>query len=154
MSAQDQHTWEIKPSREEAEGIMKRLEALGWTVYPERVPLAGQSGYYCVHTVAHEDGSASERTHSIRWNLFDVPLHPLAIVCTSDAELLDFLWGHATHDGFAFFEYGDGDDGDVGFVCYCRGESGYSLVLHVSAETFPTITPPAVEVLRRFAKMS
>ena len=143
------HTWELRPSQEEAEGVRRRLEANGWVVYPERIPLTGQSGYYCVRTITHEDGTSSQYTHSVRWNLFDTPLQPITIPCRSDAELLGFLWRHARHPGFGFFEYGD--ERDVGFVCYCRGEQGYSLALRVSTDVFPKITDQTINVLRQFA---
>lgn len=144
-----EHTWEIKPTQEEVESVRRKLEASGWVIYPERVPLTGQSGYYCVRTVKHDDGTSSQHTHSVRWNLFDAPLRPVTILCRDDADLLSFLWQHARYPGFGFFEYGE--NGDVGLVCYCHGSRGCSLVLRIGDGAIPGVTHRAIVVLRRLA---
>jgi hypothetical protein len=145
------HTSELRPSQEEAERVMQVLQEQGWSVYPERVPLQGQSGYYCVRTVHHPDGSCSKRAHSIRWNLFDDALVPLTICCPGDAELLSFAWRHAGHPGFDYFQYSDNDEA-VGFVCYCRAAAGYSLVLRVSTSGGETFSDEAVAMLVAFSE--
>jgi hypothetical protein len=126
-----EHTCELKPSQEDAERVVERLRQGGWEIYNERVPLSGQFGYYCVRLVPQEQGGLMQQVHSVRWNLFGDPLVPLTIECLDDTTLLSFLWQHISHENFSFFEY---DEGDVGFVCYCHGEHGYSLVLRVSDE--------------------
>jgi hypothetical protein len=141
------HTSELKRSEAEAERVMTVLQSRGWTVCREKVPLQGQLGYYCVQTVHHADGSCSERSHSIRWNIFEDPLRPLTVPCRHDADLLSFVWAHSRHQGFDYFQYGDGD---VGFVCYCRAPRRYSLVLRVSAEGDVTFSEEAISLLVAF----
>jgi len=127
----EDHTSELKRSREEAERAAEHFRLKGWDVYPEKVPLAGQWGFYCVHTWTNSDGSTSKRAHSVRWNIYEQELTPIVIDAQCDADILSFLWQHAGHDGFDHFEYGDGD---VGFVCYCQGDRGRSLVLRIGSE--------------------
>ena len=140
-----EHTSELRRSQAEAERMMEILQERGWTVYPEKVPLQGQSGYYCVRTLLNPDGTSSERTHSIRWNMFETPLAPNTVRCQGDPDLLSFVWGHAGHQGFDYFHY---TDGDVGFVCYCRGEKGYSLVLRLSTDA--EFSPAAIYLLSAY----
>jgi len=142
-----EHTSELRRSQAEAERMMEVLQERGWTVYPEKVPLQGQSGYYCVQTVLHQDGSCSERAHSIRWNIFEDPLVPLTIQCGGDTDLLSFVWQHASHQGFDYFHY---DGGDVGFVCYCRAQGGYSLVMRLSAAQDDSFSCNAISLLAEF----
>lgn len=144
------HTSEVKPSQADAERMVQVLEARGWTICPERVPLQGQLGYYCVRKIHRADGSCTERAHSVRWNMFEGPLVPVTVGCQDDAELLSFVWTHATHDGFYFFHYGDDDDEDdtdVGFVCYCRARLGYSYVLRVGDEMADDLSDAALHLL-------
>jgi len=143
-----QHTSEIRRSQAEAERVMEVLQQRGWTVYPEKVPLQGQSGYYCVRTIHHPDGRCEERAHSVRWNMFADALVPLTIWCGGDIDLLSFIWQHARHDGFDYFHYGEGE-GDVGFVCYCRAGRGYSTVLRVSSDGV-TYSDRAIDTLVAF----
>jgi hypothetical protein len=140
----DDHTAELKRSRAEAEKVADALRDKGWEVYPEKVPLAGQWGYYCVNTWHDEDGSSCQRAHSVRWNLYDQELHPVVINCRNDRDLLSFIWTHGTHEGFDHFEYGDGD---VGFVCYCQGQRGKSLVLRVGQEIDEALSEESFELL-------
>lgn len=141
---EDEHTSEIKRSREEAERVVQRLKSSGWEIYPEKVPLQGQWGFYCVRTYQDADGECHKHAHSVRWNIFDSELRPVTIHCRDDRDLLSFVWQHAIHDGFDYFEYGDGD---VGFVCYCRSGRGRSLVLRVGVEIEPDLSADAFELL-------
>lgn len=142
---EDAHTSELKLSQEEAERTVRLLKNRGWEVYPEKVPLQGQWGFYCVCTYQAEDGECYKKSHSVRWNLYEGPLRPFTIDCQNDGDLLSFVWQHAAHDGFDYFEYGDGD---VGFVCYCRGsDTGCSLVLRVGSEIEEVLSEEAFELL-------
>jgi len=141
----DEHTSEVRRSQAEAERVMEVLQERGWTVYPERVPLQGQSGYYCVQTIRNPDGSCSERAHSVRWNIFTDPLIPVTIGCRNERDLLSFIWRHARHSGFDYFRYGE--DGDVGFVCYCHATRGYSYVLRVGRFLEQPLPEEAVNLL-------
>lgn len=125
------HTCELKPSQEDAAQVANRLRRSGWEVYNERVPLSAQFGYYCVRVVPQPNGTLIRYAHSVRWNLFEHPLEPVTIDCPDEGTLLSFLWGHSSHENFSFFEY---EEGDVGFVCYCRGLSGYSLALRLNED--------------------
>lgn len=129
--AVDRHTAELKPSQEDAEEVMRSLQSQGWEVYHERVPLTGQAGYYCVRTVSCADGSEVKHAHSVRWNRFSDPLMPVTIDCFVRTALFGFILRHGAHDDFEYFEYGDGD---VGLVCYCNAERGWSEVLRISDE--------------------
>jgi len=140
----DQHTSTLKSSRAEAEQIADTLRDKGWDVYPEKVPLAGQWGYYCVTMLRDDDGEYFKRAHSVRWNIFSEELHPIVIDCQQETDILSFLWQHSTHHGFDHFEYGDGD---VGFVCYCQGERGQSLVLRIGVELDSVLSQNAFELL-------
>lgn len=140
----EDHTSVLKTSREEAEKTAATLKRKGWEVYPEKVPLAGQGGYYCVTTWQDDEGDYVKRAHSVRWNIFEKELHPIVIECQQQNDILSFLWSHSGHRGFDFFEYGDGD---VGFVCYCQGSRGRSLVLRIGTELEPDLTPEAFELL-------
>jgi hypothetical protein len=143
----DEHTSELKRSREEAESAVQKLKKHGWAIYPERIPLQGQWGFYCVSTYQDGKGACHKRAHSVRWNLYDNELRPVTVECRDDLDLLSFIWQHATHDGFGYFEYGDGD---VGFVCYCRGRRGQSLVLRVSSDIDHILSGDAFELLYRY----
>lgn len=143
-----QHTSEVRPSQADAERMVQMLEARGWTACPERVPLQGQLGYYCVQKIHKADGSCAERAHSIRWNMFETPLVPATINCKNQRDLLGFVLGHADHHGFYFFHYGDGPD--VGFVCYCRAERGYSFVMRVPGEVEAGFKHEALALLCAF----
>lgn len=125
------HTSELRSSQQDAEEVMRNLQKKGWEVYHERVPLTGQAGYYCVRTLQQADGSEIRYAHSVRWNRFRGELVPVTIDCFSRLELLSFLWRHAHHDDFEYFEYGDDD---IGLVCYCNAERGWSEVLRISDE--------------------
>ena len=140
----EDHTAILKSSRAEAERIADTLKAKGWEVYPEKVPLAGQGGYYCVSTWQDNDGEYIKRAHSVRWNIFGKELRPIVMNAQQETDILSFLWQHATHPGFDHFEYGDGD---VGFVCYCRGNEGQSLVLRVGVEIEDELSQDAFELL-------
>lgn len=140
----DDHTAELKKSREEAEMAAETLRLKGWDVYPEKVPLVGQWGYYCVSTWVSSDGVERSRAHSVRWNLYDRELQPLVIDCQQESDILSFVWKHAGHPGFDHFEYGNGD---VGFVCYCRGKQGQSLVLRIGQELDETFSDETFELL-------
>jgi len=140
----DDHTAELKRSREEAEMAAEALRQKGWDVYPEKVPLAGQWGYYCVNTWVSSDGIERKRALSVRWNLYERELRPIVIDCQKETDLLSFIWQHAGHAGFDHFEYGDGD---VGFVCYCQGHVGQSLVLRIGQELDEELSEEAFELL-------
>lgn len=130
---------------------METLQEHGWTVYPERIPLQGQSGYYCVRTTHNADGSFTERAHSVRWNIFESPLIPVTVRSRDELDILSFVWSHATHPGFDYFHYGDdGPDDDVGFVCYCRAILGYSHVLRVDISFDNPLNTAALELLEAF----
>ena len=144
----DKHTSEIRRSQADAERVMEVLQERGWTIYPERVPLQGQSGYYCVQIVHNADGSSTERAHSVRWNIFKSPLRPVTVGCRNELDLLSFIWRHAGHPGFDYFHYDDDDGGgDVGFVCYCRASRGYSYVLRVGDSLDEPLNGAAVNLL-------
>jgi len=140
----DQHTSELKRSKEEAERVVQILRKRGWEIYPEKVPLQAQWGFYCVHTFQDDRGECHKLSHSVRWNIYGAPLRPLTIDCHNDGDILSFVWQHSNHDGFDYFEYGDGD---VGFVCYCRSELGCSLVLRVGSEIEHLLSEEAFELL-------
>lgn len=140
----EDHTAILKSSQEEAEEVAETLKDRGWEVYPEKIPLIGQGGYYCVSTWQDQDGEYIKRARSFRWNLFDNELRPIVVDCQQGTDILSFLWQHTTHPGFDHFEYGDGD---VGFVCYCQGEAGRSLVLRVGAELEDILSDEAFELL-------
>jgi hypothetical protein len=144
----DRHTSELKDSREAAEEEMHALRKKGWDVYQERVPLSGQAGYYCVRTVTGPDGSEVRYAHSVRWNRFHAPLFPATIDCLDRLTLLSFVWRHAQHPGFEYFEYGDGD---IGLVCYCNAEHGWSDVLRVSDEFDHDLDDTCHEILGEIA---
>lgn len=146
----EKHTFELKPSQEAVEQAVKLLRERGWEIYNERVPLSGQFGYFCVRVFADGSGKPVQHAHSVRWNLFGKPLIPVTIDCLDDRAFLSFLWQHATHENFSFFDY---QDGDVGFVCYCGGESGYSTVLRVSEEFEPGIGDLAFDILEEYIGM-
>jgi len=124
--------------------MAQSLKDQGWEVYPEKVPLAGQCGFYCVHTWQDSKGMLCKKAHSIRWNLFGHELQPIIIDCQQETDILSFVWQHGNHPGFDYFEYGDGD---VGFVCYCRGDDQRSLVLHVGQELDETFSDETFELL-------
>lgn len=145
----DEHTSEVRRSQAEAERVMEVLQERGWTVYPEKVPLQGQSGYYCVQTVQHADGTSTERAHSVRWNIFGGPLRPVTVGCRHGSDLLSFVWTHSRHAGFDYFTYGD--SGDVGFVCYCRATHGYSYVLRVGRHLEGPLDEAAIDLLCAYA---
>lgn len=147
MQDVERHTSELKPSREAAERVVSRMRSHGWEVYEERVPLSGQYGFYCVRVVPDEGGDLVRQAHSVRWNLFDSALVPVTIDCWDDAVFLSFLWRHAGHEDFSFFEY---HDGDVGFVCYCEGHRGFSLALRVSDDFEPGLSDEATEIVGAF----
>ena len=105
----ERHTSELKPNQEDAEQVMLNLQRKGWSVYNERVPLAGQAGYYCVRTLTSLDGNVVKHAHSIRWNRFIEPLMPVTIDCLRRVTLLSFMWRHGGHHNFEYFEYGVGD---------------------------------------------
>lgn len=140
----EDHTAVLKGSREEAERAAQALKDLGWDVYPEKVPLTGQWGYYCVSTWQAPGGTLRKRAQSVRWNLFGHELCPVVIDCTCETDIFSFVWQHGTHDNFDYFEYGDGD---VGFVCYCRGHLGRSLVMHIGQELDPELSDAAFELM-------
>ena len=121
---EENHTSIVKDSQEEAERAVSKLRRSGWEIYPEKVPLQGQWGFYCVRTFQDTDGFCRKRAHSVRWNIFDDELQPVTIACRNDQDLLSFVWTHALHEGFDHFEYGDGD---MGFVCYCHAHRQCSL---------------------------
>lgn len=127
---------------------MRRLQAKGWTVYHEYVPLQGQSGYRCIREVPSADGSFVEQCHSVRWNVFQYQLVPCVLECEHEIDLLNFLWRHAAHASFKMFDFGEGD---VGFVCHCRADRGYSLALNVSPETAAGMNESARVVLDWYA---
>lgn len=145
----ERHTCELKRNQEEAERIVSQMRDQGWEIYSERVPLAGQFGYFCTRLVKQPDGGLTRHAHSVRWNLFGDPLVPITIDCLNDKAFLSFLWQHAGHENFSFFEY---QDGDVGFVCYCRGGTcGFSDVLRISDECVPGLSEDALEIVGAYA---
>lgn len=144
----DQHTSELQESKEEAERVMMTLRKKGWTVYHERVPLSGQAGYYCVRDDVDDDGEPVKLAHSVRWNRFEGELCPVTIDCLDRKTLLSFVWRHGSHDGFEYFEYGDGD---VGLVCYCHAHRGWSEVLRVSDDFTHDLDDPSYEILGELA---
>lgn len=146
---QEEHTAELKRSREEAERVAGQLQRQGWEISPERVPLQGQWGFYCVRTFQDSDGEFRTVTHSVRWNLFKNELQPVTVACRNDTDLLSFVWQHAAHEGFDYFEYGQ-DSGDVGFVCYCHAYAGTSLVLRLNSEIEDALSEAAFELLYAF----
>jgi hypothetical protein len=146
----DQHTSELKATKEEADRVMQTLQQRGWTIFHERVPLAGQAGYYCVREVTTEDGEVVKKAHSVRWNRFKDALFPVTIDCTDRLVLLSFIWRHGAHEGFEYFEYGDGD---VGLVCYCHAHLGWSEVLRVSDEIQHDLDEPSYEILGELSQL-
>ena len=144
----DQHTSELQDSQEEAEEAMLSLQRKGWTVYHERVPLAGQAGYYCVREVKDENGESVRQAHSIRYNRFKEALFPVTIDCLDKITLLSFVWRHAHHEGFEYFEYGDGD---IGLVCYCNAHRGWSEVLRISDDIDHDLDDSAYEIIGELA---
>jgi hypothetical protein len=144
----ERHTTELKANREDAENVMRDLQRDGWDIYHERVPLTGQAGYYCVRTVTSADGSETKHAHSIRWNRFSDELMPVTIDCLYQTVLFSYLWRHAWHDDLEYFEYGDGD---VGFVCYCNAERGWSEVLRVSDDFDHDLDERCTEIIGEFA---
>jgi hypothetical protein len=138
------HTAEVKSSRAEAEQIAQELSDQGWDVYPERVPLQGQWGFYCVQSFHSDDGHKRQKAYSVRWNLFDTVLTPIEIDTQHERDILSFIWTHAGHSGFDYFEYGDGD---VGFVCHCQGDRGKSIVLRIGSEVDHLLSDDAFELL-------
>lgn len=144
----ERHTSELRSSQEEAEEVMSSLQRKGWEVYHERVPLVGQAGYYCVRTLQQADGSEIRHAHSVRWNRFDGPLMPVTIDCRDRRTLLSFMWRHGEHDEFEYFEYGDGD---VGLVCYCNADRGWSEVLRISDEFEHDLDETCQEILGELA---
>jgi len=142
---EERHTAELKHSREEAEQAVRQLRAQGWDIYPEKVPLQGQWGFYCVCMYQADNGEFYKHAHSVRWNIYEKELRPITVNCRDDADLLSFVWQHAGHDGFDFFEY---DDDDIGFVCYCLNPQGCSLALCISADLQLILSNEAIALLQ------
>ena len=145
----DVRTWEIKGTREEAEQIVRRLQSSGWTVYHERVPLQGQSGYYCVRATETDDGVVVRRCHSVRWNIFQRELIPFIVECETEGDLLGFLWTHGGHSSLEHLDFGDGE---IGFVCHCRAERGYSMAMNITREIADVLDPRVRVLLMRYAQ--
>lgn len=145
----DQHTSELQDTKEEADRVMRSLRQEGWTIYHERVPLTGQAGYYCVREF-DEGGTPVKQAHSVRWNRFEASLVPVTIDCTDRQTLLSFVWRHGAHEGFEYFEYGDGD---MGLVCYCHAHRGWSEVLRIPEDFSEDLDEPAFEVLGELAHL-
>ena len=129
---QVQHTLTVMRTREEAVRAMRSLQAKGWDVYAANSPLVGQAGFRCVTHVSDDAGGIEPRAHSILWNIYDSELTPITIDCDGEPTLLAYIMRHAHHETFGFFEYPQNDD--CGFVCYCRGHVGRSLVLRIPEE--------------------
>jgi hypothetical protein len=144
----ERHTTELKSNQEAAEVVMRNLQKKGWEVYHERVPLTGQAGYYCVRTLTQADGSEIKHAHSVRWNRFVDELMPVTIDCLFQTTLFSYLWRHASHEDFEYFEYGDGD---IGLVCYCNAERGWSEVLRVSDEFDHDLDETCAEIIGELA---
>ena len=140
------HTWEILEGPEEAVEAMRALQADGWLVFRETVPLSGQCGFRCIMQ-EQEAGKLVRREHSILWNVFDTELVPIVVDCRDERDLLAFVLQHGAHRSFDFFEY---VDDDVGFVCYCRAHLRRSLVLRIADETLCDFSDDAMEFIYRF----
>jgi hypothetical protein len=149
VTEEPNQTYEVHDSREDAVAAMRALQAQGWVVYPETVPLQGQAGFYCI---LHDKGAQDliKQTHSILWNMYDQELIPVVVDCQSDSHLFSFVMTHGKHDTFGYFKY---PNEDVGFVCYCRGEDrGVSLVLRITDEEDSDLSEDAYEFLWLFEK--
>jgi hypothetical protein len=143
-------TYEVHDSRTTAVEAMRALQADGWIVYPETVPLQGQAGFYCVLHEKAKDKSVVKRAHSILWNMYEHELVPVEIDCTGTPHLFSFVFEHGKHETFGYFQY---PDDDVGFVCYCKGPArGISLVLKISDETQCELSEEAYEFLWMYEK--
>jgi len=127
-----EHTYTVMRTREDAVRAMRSLQAKGWEVFTANAPLSGQVGFRCVTHSLDDEGGLFPRAHSIFWNLYDSELVPITLDCSNEHELLSFVWQHGAHDNFGFFEFPQNDE--VGFVCYCRGHIGRSIVLRIPEE--------------------
>lgn len=144
------HTWEVLDTEERAIQVSKILRERGWTIYRERVPLQGQSGFYCTRVEHDEQGEAVQVAHSVRWNVYGQPLQPIATDASNGADLLFFLFYHAQHPGFEFVDLKD--NGDLGFVCHCTARAGYSLSIRVTRRLTRKLDPAVRRMLRRRLK--
>lgn len=126
-----EHTFTIMRTREAAVKAMRSLQAKGWDVYAANAPLEGQAGFRCVTHVSDAQGGLTPRAHSIFWNMYASELTPIIIDCDGDTTLLGYILRHAHHETFGYFEF---QNDDTGFVCYCRGHVGRSLVLRIPEE--------------------
>ena len=130
--SEPEHTWTVMRTREAAVQAMRSLQAKGWQVYAANAPLAGQAGFRCVTHSLDDEGGLLPRAHSILWNMYECELTPITLDCSNETDLLSFVWQHGAHEAFGFFEFPEADE--VGFVCYCRGHHGRSLVLRIPEE--------------------
>lgn len=131
MSESDPMTYKVMRTREEAVEAMRMLQKKGWEVYATNAPLSGQVGFKCLSPFKKSDGILVQHSCCIFWNLYDSELVPIVIECQNERMLLDFAWQHGHHESFGFFEY---PDGDLGFVCYCQGKNGRSMVLQIDED--------------------
>lgn len=143
------HTWEVLDNQEKAEQVTKVLRERGWTIYRERVPLHGQSGFYCTRTEPDETGEHVQVAHSVRWNLYGKPLTPIAMDALQGNDLLAYLLHHAKHPGFEFVDL---QEGDVGFVCHCTATAGYSISIRITRRVFRKLESPVRKLLTRRLK--
>jgi hypothetical protein len=143
------HTWEVLDNQEKAEQVTKALRERGWTIYRERVPLHGQSGFYCTRTEHDGAGESVKVAHSVRWNLYGKPLRPIAMDAENGNDLLMYLMHHARHPGFEFVDL---QDGDLGFVCHCTARVGYSLSIRITRQVFRKLPAPVRKLLLRRRK--
>jgi len=127
-----EHTYTVMRTREAAVKAMRTLQAKGWEVFTANAPLEGQVGFRCVTHSLDEEGGLSPRAHSILWNIYGCELTPIPVDCTNETDLLSFVWHHGNHERFGFLSFPQSED--VGFVCYCRGHAGRSLVLRIPEE--------------------
>ena len=128
-----EHTYTVMRTREDAVRAMRGLQAQGWQVYAANAPLLGQAGFRCVTHGVDAEGGLFPRAHTVLWNMYDCELTPITLDCTNEMDLLSFVWQHGNHETFGFFEFPEDND-EVGFVCYCRGHVGRSLVLRIPEE--------------------
>jgi hypothetical protein len=141
------HTFEVKESPEDAVMAMRALQASGWLVFKETVPLSGQCGFRCIMQEERK-GRVIRRSHSILWNMYEGELFPIIIDCNNEVEMFSFVMQHGHHETFGYFEYDDDDD--VGFVCYCRAHLRRSLVLRISEEVQCDFSDNAVDFLYQY----
>lgn len=141
MSLPSKVQWVIRDSESDAREFASKLQKEGWEVYHETVPLSGQEGFYCVKSLV-EDGDAVRHIKNVVWNMYEQELYPVVMDATCDQDVLSFLWQHASHPGFGYFEWSSGEA--VGFVCHCNHQNGRSIALKISEAVQETVLGDAV----------